>query len=248
MSIEIILGMQWSKLNWELSWSSIVKLDDLLPKIGGKYFLPDSAHDPIVKAGERYFKWKPLLSPEHTYIKEGVAYFIWKPPHSELNGWFDDRPSEILKSYVIKCNVSKDIEGKGSLQVEVTGVLKLRNFFDEYVSEQSISTFSAIPAPYKIDDTRYVRQAKAGELIYLHGAYSGNTWFDIICSREGQNLTLHYYSQESTCGSPWAVIGRYLLNDEAKTTVESLKENAEIMTDNTSPDLRDYEVSGAAYR
>lgn len=76
-AIQILQTMQWSKLCWE----EVIKLDSLLPKVGKTY--------PI------------KLDENEDYAEEGKAYILWLPPHSELNGWWDKRPSKILKSYVL---------------------------------------------------------------------------------------------------------------------------------------------------
>lgn len=79
--IYLFQTMSWTKLNWDLSWSEKISLSELLPKVNHSY--------PIELGKEN-----------KDYAKEGKVYFLWQPPHSELNGWYDKRPSEILKSYI----------------------------------------------------------------------------------------------------------------------------------------------------
>jgi len=90
MTIEIIVTVQWSKFNWDMSFENVVALESLLPLEGRVYDLPFSENQ------------RPLV--------DGKAYIIWRPPHSELNGWWDKRPTEILKSYVVEGEVETDAE------------------------------------------------------------------------------------------------------------------------------------------
>ena len=82
MAIELLQTMQWSKLCWNESWEEIIELQTLLPKVSKQY--------PI------------KLRENEKFAKEGQAFILWQPPQSELNGWADKSPSEILKSYILK--------------------------------------------------------------------------------------------------------------------------------------------------
>lgn len=35
--IELLASANWSRTNWNLSWKSIIKLDELLPRVGERY-------------------------------------------------------------------------------------------------------------------------------------------------------------------------------------------------------------------
>jgi hypothetical protein len=82
MSIELIQTAQWTQLCWEMSWENIIEIETILPKIGETYSIK--------------------IEENEDFAKEGKAFLLWMPPHSELNGWYDKRPSEILKSYVLE--------------------------------------------------------------------------------------------------------------------------------------------------
>jgi len=80
--IEVLDTVVWSKLKWEESCETTVDINTLLPQVGERYFLP--------------------LHFNQQNPKNGKATIVWKPPHSELNGWDDKRPSDMLKSYVVE--------------------------------------------------------------------------------------------------------------------------------------------------
>ncbi|MDQ9818135.1 hypothetical protein [Acinetobacter bereziniae] len=85
--IEVLASANWSRTNWDLSWESIIKLDKLLPKVGEIYQIS-------------------LQDSEAQYTKNGRYHLLWLPPHSELNTLYD-RPTEVLKSYVIEAELSQ---------------------------------------------------------------------------------------------------------------------------------------------
>ena len=79
--MQLFQSVEWSRICWDESWSDKISISDILPKEGSHYEIK-------------------LLKNED-YAKEGQASFLWRPPHSELNGWDDKRPSEILNSYIL---------------------------------------------------------------------------------------------------------------------------------------------------
>ncbi|WP_162626594.1 hypothetical protein [Acinetobacter sp. CFCC 10889] len=85
--IELLASANWSKTNWDLSWQPVIDLNELLPKVGESYEIT-------------------LLGSEADHTQNGIHYLLWLPPHSELNG-FDERSTEIEKSYVIKAILDK---------------------------------------------------------------------------------------------------------------------------------------------
>lgn len=85
--IELLASANWSRTNWDLSWESIIKLDELLPRVGERYQIS-------------------LQDSEAQHTKNGRYYLLWLPPHSELNTLYD-RPTEVLKSYVIEAELSQ---------------------------------------------------------------------------------------------------------------------------------------------
>jgi hypothetical protein len=109
MSIELIQTMQWTSLCWENSWENIVELDNVLPKIGNVY--------PV------------KIQNNEDFAKEGKAFILWQPPHSELNGWDDKRPSEILKSYVLDGLIKNTSPNGLEFDFEVNDRIRLINLF-----------------------------------------------------------------------------------------------------------------------
>ena len=85
--IELLASANWSRTNWDLSWEPIIKLDEILPRVGEQYQIS-------------------LQDSEAQNTKNGQYYLLWLPPHSELNTLYD-RPTEVLKSYVIEAELSQ---------------------------------------------------------------------------------------------------------------------------------------------
>lgn len=83
--IELLTSANWSRTNWDLSWEPIIKLADILPRVGERYQIS-------------------LQDSEAQNTKNGKYYLLWLPPHSELNTLYD-RPTEVLKSYVIEAEL-----------------------------------------------------------------------------------------------------------------------------------------------
>lgn len=83
--IELLASANWSRTNWNLSWEPIIKLDELLPRVGERYQI--SLKDSEARHTERY-------------------YLLRLPPHSELNTLYD-RPTEVLKACVIEAELSQ---------------------------------------------------------------------------------------------------------------------------------------------
>ncbi len=80
--IYLFQNMSWAKLCWDLSWAKKIELSKLLPQVHHSYSIE--------------LEW------DEYYVKGNRAFFLWQPPHSELNGWFDKRPSKILKSHILE--------------------------------------------------------------------------------------------------------------------------------------------------
>ena len=86
--IELLVSANWSKINWDLSWQPAIDLNELLPKVGESYAIT-------------------LQDSEADHTQNGIHSLLWLPPHSELNG-LDDRPTEVLKAYVIEAELLED--------------------------------------------------------------------------------------------------------------------------------------------
>ena len=85
--IELLASANWSKINWDLSWQSVIELAEILPKVGQSYEIT-------------------LQDSEADHTKNGIYHLLWLPPHSELNG-LDDRSTEVLKAHVIEAELTQ---------------------------------------------------------------------------------------------------------------------------------------------
>ncbi|MEZ7503312.1 hypothetical protein QO189_12605 [Psychrobacter sp. Arc29] len=233
-SVELLQTMQWSKLCWNESWEEVIKLDSLLPKVGQTY--------PI------------KLDENEDYAEEGHAYLLWLPPHSELNGWWDKRPSEILKSYVLE----------GTLSNAVSNYEKREYFFDFQVISRkrlvdyfaSIHDIQNVYVPYIIkykgnlasawENAQDLSKFKVGNYLYLHGVKSESS-LEAIFSFKEDRFCLHYSAILHHPADYETVVTRYYLDSQEQKLFSKLIEKANEITDNSIDSLEDSEVHGAEY-
>ncbi|PSB54183.1 hypothetical protein [Chamaesiphon polymorphus] len=165
MSIELIQTMQWTQLCWEMSFKKIVDIDLVLPQIGGTY--------PI------------KIEDNEDFAKEGQAFILWQPPHSELNGWYNKRPSEILKSYVLDGTIRTMSPNGLEFDFEISDRIGLIDFFD-VVDLDDNSPLSYVRQPngtalIQWSDAHHIVKAKVGNYWYLSG-HECETSLEIIFS------------------------------------------------------------------
>ncbi|MDY6481936.1 hypothetical protein SKM54_05685 [Acinetobacter faecalis] len=113
--IELLASANWSRISWKLSWEPIIKLDELLPRVGERYQIS-------------------LKDSEARHTENGRYYLLWLPPHSELNTLYD-RPTEVLKSCVIEAELSQgewitDGHSFGAERIFSATIISIRKFFD----------------------------------------------------------------------------------------------------------------------
>lgn len=233
-SIQLLQTMQWSKLCWNESWEDVIELESLLPKVGKTY--------PIKLEENEY------------YAEEGKAYILWLPPHSELNGWWDKRPSEILKSYVLE----------GTLSNAISDYEKREYFFDFQIEDHTrlINCFSHIPetkisplstvgqgngsSRIQWQDADDLQKFKLGNYLYLSGIECESHLELILSCIENRwcvhySATLHYPAKYETA------ITRYHLNSKEQKLIETLIEKASNIIDDSINTLEDNEICGAEY-
>jgi len=229
VTVNVIESIQWSRLNWELSWQRTVELEKLLPSIGGVY----------VPTFDSYYQNR---------IVDGETHIIWKPPHSELNGWADKRPAEILKSFLVKGLIETHSNDSEKLKLTVLHLEKLTDFFDN-VNESAVTSERYTPSALNWQNADRLEKAQIGKFIYLHGAYD-ETWLELILSREEQRLCVHYasYIPGHSPGSCETVITRIYLNKAEQAIVDTALKKAEIIVDNSNDELSENEVYGAEYQ
>ncbi|SFZ70772.1 hypothetical protein [Chitinimonas taiwanensis] len=230
MSIELLQTMEWSKLCWDLSFEELIELDLILPKVGSTY---------TVK-----------LSTNEDHAKEGRAFLLWQPPHSELNGWRDGRPSEILKSHVIEGVFRNAIHGNSVFDFDVIFCTKLVDYFSK-VSEEKASPLSYIGQPegasvFQWRDARSLVKSNIGKYLYLSGSEC-ETSLDAILSYDGSRLCLHYSATLHHPASYQTIVTKYYLNQYEHIVFEQLLAQAEEIIDDSMLCLDQDKIKGAEY-
>lgn len=215
MSIELLQTMEWSRLCWDQSFEEVIDLDSVLPRVGNTY--------------------PAKFSRNEDFVKEGKAFLLWQPPHSELNGWFDKRPSEILNSYVIEGRLKRAKYDELTFDFDVLGRAKLVDLFPEVVesSRTPLSYIGQVDASPSLQwqEARGLIKSDIGKYLYLHGSEC-ETSLDVILSFEGDRACLHYSATLYNPAQYHTVITKYYLSDEERIVLDRLVSKAgEIMDD-----------------
>ena len=226
--IYLFQSMIWSKLSWDLSWADTIEINKLLPKINCSY--------PIV------------LEREENYAKAGKAFFLWLPPHSELNGWFDKRPSEILKSYMLEGTLANSSLNNREFDFYLEKITLLTDTFD---TVEKIDT-SPVPSglwhgdPYILwERSRNLTKAKVGNYLYLFGS-ENETQLEAIFSSKNEKLYLHY-SAYLPPAQYKTLVTKYCLNEKEQSIFKDLFDKAEEIHEPEAKNLSDFEIQGAEY-
>lgn len=234
MTIELLQTMQWAKLCWDKNWGDVIEIESLLPKVGEKY--------PIKLEDNEY------------YAEEGKAYILWLPPHSELNGWWDKRPSEILKSYVLEgtlSNPSSNYEKREYFfDFKILERKRLMDFFFE-ISETEISPLYGIGQSNgslkpQWQEAENLQKYNLGDYLYLTGVES-ETYLELILSYEKNRLCVHYSAVLPMSSNYESIITRYYLNDEEQKLIESIVCKTSETIDQSMDLLENNEIHGAEY-
>lgn len=233
-SVELLQTMQWSRLCWDESWDEVIHLDTLLPKVGQTY--------PI------------KLDENEDHAKEGQAYLLWLPPHSELNGWYDKRPSEILKSYVLEGTLSNAVSNYEKREYffdfQIKSHTRLINCFFK-IPETKISPLSTVgqdngSSRIQWQDADDLQKYNLGDYLYLSGVECESHLELILSCIENRwcvhySATLHYPAHYET------LITKYYLSDKEQRLIEKVIEKASEITDNSMDSLEDNQIYGAEY-
>jgi len=230
MSIELLQTMEWTKLCWDLSFKKIIDLDDLLPTIGKTYSVKFTSNE--------------------DFVKEGLSLLLWQPPHSELNGWNDKRPSEILKSYVLEGNLKHADSSGLAFKFEVIARTKLVDFFSR-ANEQKQSPLSYVgqadgSSVLQWQNARCVIKSKVGDYLYLSGSEC-ETSLDVILSFESDKICLHYSATLHSPAHYETVITKYCLSEEESIIFNQILVQAEEIEDNSVESLEENQLYGAEY-
>jgi hypothetical protein len=223
--VEIIDTVVWSDLKWKESCEKIAHIDQLLPQIGQKVVLP--------------------LHFNQQQPKDGKATIVWKPPHSELNGWSDKRPSDILKSYLIEGNIVTGPAESSNFEFVVTGHEKLTAALEK-LKRTDESLFHSSPSRLGWHKARQLKHALVGNYIYIFGEYQ-EIELEAILSRNDQNLCLHYSAFKPSPSQHETVLLRSYLTGEERSIIEKAIIRSRIIEDNASCDLSENQVYGVEY-
>jgi hypothetical protein len=230
MSIELIQTMQWTQLCWEISFESIIELDNVLPKIGKVY--------PI------------KIEENEDFAKEGKAFLLWQPPHSELNGWYDKRPSEILKSYVLDGLIKNTSTNGLEFDFEVKDRIRLIDFFS-VVNLDEKSPLSRIgqqngTSLIQWSDADHLLKAKVGDYWYLSG-HECQTSLEVIFSYVGDRICIHYSTTLHTPAWYETKVTKYFLDEIEHIVISKLVEKATELFEVNKYTLQENQVYGAEY-
>jgi hypothetical protein len=228
--IYLFQSMSWAKLCWYLSWAEKVELNQLLPQSNRSY--------PIE------LEW------EENYAKEGKALFLWLPPHSELNGWFEKRPSEILKSYVLKGILTNPSLNNRKFDFYLEKLTLLTEIFSEaeeiYKSPFPLLSLYDGSSCILWERSHQLFKAQVGSYLYLAG-FEHETTLEAIFSLKHEKLHLHY-SAYLPPASYETVVTKYCLNEKEQSIFKVLFDKAEKIDEPEDKNLSEYEVRGAEYQ
>lgn len=229
--IYLLQSVEWSRLCWNLIWEEKIKLDNLLPEVGCVY--------PVT------LQWNEGIK------KTSTVKFLWRPPHSELNTW-QDRPSEILKSYVLQgelCKVKPDNE---DLHYNFC-VTKVTKFLDITKSVISSDVFHfptcGLPNGSSFmlwEEVRNCTISRFGTLIYLHGTANETAYEAIIeIKNEDYFLIFHVY-EHPPFDCETIITCKKLVGHDLKV-MKSVMDGAQVIFEKNTVDLNLDEVQGALY-
>jgi len=231
MSIELLQTMEWSKLCWDLSFERIIELDSLLPSIGKTYPVKFARNEEFVE-------------------EEGYSFLLWQPPHSELNGWYDKRPSEILRSYVLGGTLKHKGSSGLAFEFEVKARARLVDFFSR-TDEQKQSPLAYIGhtnglSTLQWQDAYGVIKSKVGDFIYLSGSEC-ETLLEAILSFDNDRVCLHYSATLPNPSNYETVVAKYYLSREERIVFDRLLSQAKEVEDSSIESLDENHVYGAEY-
>ncbi|PCJ16186.1 MAG: hypothetical protein COB04_11600 [Gammaproteobacteria bacterium] len=230
MSIELLQTMEWSRLCWDQSFEKLMELDSILPKVGETYSVKFENNE--------------------DFVQEGHARILWQPPHSELNGWSDKRPTEILKSYVIEGKLKNSSESGLAFDLEVLNRIKLVDYFNR-IDEEKRSPLSYVgqsdgTSKIQWQDARRILKAKVGDYIYLSGS-DNETRLEVILSYRGDSICLHYSATLPVPSFYETKITKYYLDNNELQLFRRLVSDATHIDDESDDMLMEKQIYGAEY-
>lgn len=229
--IEVLQTMQWSKLCWNESFEAVIALETLLPVIRKTYFIK--------------------LNVNESFTEEGIAYILWRPPHSELNGWWDKRPSEILDSYIIEGVLTdlrlNDKNREATFDFKVNNCSRLVSYF----SKNTLLSSSFVSQNYgasliEWEGAQNIQKYSLGNFLYVT-AVNGETNLELIFSYQKDKICIHYSAILDYAANYETLISHYYLNRKEQTFLEDLISKATNMIDESNQNLKKNEIQGAQY-
>lgn len=224
---ELSQSIEWSRLCWDLSWQDIVTLEEILPTIGKTYTVE--------------LLWDEI------FTDPSSVHFLWRPPHSELNTW-EDRPSEIYKSFVIEGEIYKLDKLKCNFKVK-----KITRLLD-IAQKTPISEAFEFPTCGALDGSSFIlweevqncTVSQAGSLLYLNGS-SYETSYEAIIEIINNDyfLIFHVYGQFPLCCDTLITRKKLIGND--LNVMRKVIEQAKKWKENINIELKPNEVQGAVY-
>ena len=233
-AIQLLQTMQWSKLCWDASWEDTIELEDLLPEVGKTY--------PI------------KLEENEDFTQDGQALILWQPPHSDLNGWYDKRPSEILKSYVIEGILTDRYSDHETREINFNFKVSKRSSLVDYFFEAPLNRISSLSSVGQGDgssrvqwqDAQYIQKYSLGKFLYLSGS-EGDTGLELILSCEESKICIHYSATLHYPAHYETVITKHYLDRKEQKIIESIIDKATEIIDTSDKYLTDTQILGAEY-
>ena len=226
--IELLASANWARVNWNLSWQSIIELSELLPKIGQKYEIT-------------------LQGSEAEQTCNGIHHVLWYPPHSELNG-LDDRPTEVLKACVIQVELVqgewiKNEYGFLNERKYSAKIISINRIF-ENLSQLHISNDKKLESYFNINGST-ISYYEWGDYLYLtQSAEYVKDEFLFVKNGIGYSLI---FINNMVCYSYQCEVCKVELNKRQNKFIQDLLKSCQKLTPISQIFVTDNQVQGALY-
>lgn len=220
MSICIDDSMVWSRLCWDKSWESQSDIDEILPKADQVY---------------------PVSFRQYHSLKSGVSSILWKPPQSDINGWYENRPSEISKSFVLDGVLSNPSSNRLNFDFLLLNKTRLVDVFN-HAHKDEVS-----PKWDLEEDSHYKVRSTVGKYTYIFSS-SEDSNLEVILSWEGRWLCVHYVASHCEYSHSWATITKYTPSRREHLLLERLLGKAQEIVDTSYDGVPESKVLGATYQ
>lgn len=226
--IELLASANWTQVNWNLSWQSIIELSELLPKLGQKYEIT-------------------LQDSEAEHTCNGIYHVLWYPPHSELNG-LDDRLTEVLKAYVLQVELIQGewIKNEYGFQNERKFSAKIISIYRvfEALSQLSVSNDEKLEGYFNINGSRISYYEWDNYLYLTQSAEYVKDEFLFVNGEMGYSLIFinNWVSYSYQCE-----VCKIELNIRQNKFIKKLLKSSEKLKPTSQIFVADHQVQGALY-